>query len=71
MDSSNLSRYPEPRADLGADKELLLLIVLLCNSEASQEATHAVEPKTNLSFDQNNHLRVGLVDTSPVTGVPL
>jgi hypothetical protein len=71
MDSSNLSRYLEPGAALEADRELLLLLVLLCNSGASQEPTPAVEPKTNLSFDQNNQLSVGLVDTSPVTGLPL
>lgn len=71
MDSSNLTRHQEPRADLGADKELLLLLALLCNSETSQEAMPAVEPETNISFDQNNQLSIGLMDAGPVTGVPL
>jgi hypothetical protein len=70
MDSSNLSKYPEPRAGLGAEEELMLLLVLLCNSEGSQTPTPAVKSKANLSVGQNNRRSLALVNTRPVTGTP-
>jgi hypothetical protein len=48
MDSSNLALYPEELAALVTDEELMILLVLLCNSEGSQASMSAVESEPGL-----------------------
>lgn len=71
MDSTNLSEHLEPRAAIGAEKELMLLLVFLCDSNGSRASTPVVEPRPDLSFGQNNQRDFPLVDPIPVTRVPL
>jgi len=71
MDSLNLSQHPELRAARSADEDLMLLLVLLCNSEGSQAATSSIEFEANLFFGQNNQRNLGLAITKPPTEVRL
>ena len=71
MDSLNLSRHPELRAGRSADEDLMLLLVLLCNSEGSQAATSSIEFDAHLFFGQNNQRSLGLAITQPPTEVRL
>jgi hypothetical protein len=64
MDSSNLAPYPEALAALGTDEELMLLLVLLCNSEASKAPISAVESEPSPFSRQNFHGNLWLAKSS-------
>jgi hypothetical protein len=69
MGSSHVSRVSGTASALSAGEKLMLFLVLLCNSDGSQQATSTDEPNTNLSLGQDNQRSLEFAITSTATRV--